>query len=280
MEENNQTFTYKYPRPAVTTDCVIFGFDGHDLMVLLIERGADPYKGMWAFPGGFMRMDETLEECALRELKEETSLEPGMVEQFHAFSSLHRDPRERVITVAFYALVKMAEVRGGDDANDARWYKVDDVPALAFDHDYILRVAMKQLRESMFFRPIGFELLGDAFSIPQLQRLYEAILGIQFDRRNFYRKIMQLGILDPVEEPVEEKSPRFFGKKKEMKEQDIDALFHESLPKVVSCCINRETANFLQQPVHKEAGRKPQLFRFNRKKYELLKERGDFRLEW
>ena len=85
MEENNTTFTYKYPRPAVTTDCVILGFDGHDLMVLLIERGAEPYKGMWAFPGGFMRMEETLEECALRELKEETSLEPGMVEQFHAF---------------------------------------------------------------------------------------------------------------------------------------------------------------------------------------------------
>ena len=278
MEENNTTFTYKYPRPAVTTDCVIFGFDGHDLMVLLIERGADPYKGMWAFPGGFLRMDETLEECALRELKEETSLQPGMVEQFHAFSSVHRDPRERVITVAFYALVKMAEVRGGDDANDARWFKVADVPPLAFDHDYILRVAMKQLRESILLNPQGFELLGDVFSVPQLQRLYEAILGVQFDRRNFYRKIMQLGILDPVEEPVEEKSPRFFGKKKEMKEQDIDTLFLEPMTHRYSS-INLE-ADFLQSPVHKEAGRKPQLFRFNRKKYELLKERGDFRLEW
>ncbi|MBR4217696.1 MAG: NUDIX hydrolase [Bacteroidales bacterium] len=278
MEENNTTFTYKYPRPAVTTDCVIFGFDGHDLMVLLIERGAEPYKGMWAFPGGFMRMDETLEECALRELEEETSLQPGMVEQFHAFSSVHRDPRERVITVAFYALVKMAEVRGGDDANDARWFKVDDVPPLAFDHDYILRVAMKQLRESIFFKPIGFELLGDVFSVPQLQRLYEAILGVQFDRRNFYRKIMQLGILEPVEEPVQVRPSRFFGKKKEMKELDIDELFGE---KKASSSVSMSLLRaFSSSSTHKEAGRKPQLFRFNRKKYELLKERGDFRLEW
>ena len=278
MEENNTTFTYKYPRPAVTTDCVIFGFDGHDLMVLLIERGADPYKGMWAFPGGFLRMDETLEECALRELEEETSLQPGMVEQFHAFSSVHRDPRERVITVAFYALVKMAEVRGGDDANDARWFKVADVPPLAFDHDYILRVAMKRLRESIFFKPVGFELLGDVFSVPQLQRLYEAILGVQFDRRNFYRKIMQLGILDPVEEPVQVRPSRFFGKKKEMKELDIDELFGE---KKASSSVSMSLLRaFSSSSTHKEAGRKPQLFRFNRKKYELLKERGDFRLEW
>ena len=275
MEEKKGVYTYKYPHPAVTADCVVFGIDGEKLKVLLIQRGNEPYKGKWAFPGGFLEMDETLEECVLRELEEETSLKPEVVEQFHAFSSVHRDPRERVITVAFYALVKMEEVHGGDDANDARWFKVDDVPALAFDHDYILRVALKQLRESMFFRPVGFELLGDVFTVPQLQRLYEAILGIRFDRRNFYRKIMQLGILDPVEEQVEEKSLRFFGKKKEMKEQDIDALFIESIPKISS-----STADFFQLPVHKEAGRKPQLFRFNRKKYDLLKESVGFTLEW
>ena len=200
MEENK--YCYKYPPPAVTTDCVIFGFDGERLQVLLIERGIEPYKGRWAFPGGFLKIDETAEEGALRELKEETGLEGAYMEQFHTFSAPERDPRERVITIAYYALVKIQEVKGGDDAASARWFPLDDIPSLAFDHDYILRMATQRLREQIHFQPIGFELLPEKFTLKELQLLYESILGINFDRRNFAKKMMHLEILTDLEETI------------------------------------------------------------------------------
>ena len=200
MEENK--YCYRYPHPAVTTDCVIFGFDGERLQVLLIERGVEPYKGKWAFPGGFLKMDETAEEGARRELKEETGLDGAYMEQFHTFSAPERDPRERVITIAYYALVKIQEVKGGDDAASARWFPLDDIPSLAFDHDYILRMATQRLREQIHFQPIGFELLPEKFTLKELQLLYEAILGINFDRRNFSKKMMHLEILIDLEETV------------------------------------------------------------------------------
>lgn len=200
MEENK--YCYRYPHPAVTTDCVIFGFDGERLQVLLIERGIEPYKGKWAFPGGFLKMDETAEEGARRELKEETGLDGAYMEQFHTFSAPERDPRERVITIAYYALVKIQEVKGGDDAASARWFPLDDIPSLAFDHDYILRMATQRLREQIHFQPIGFELLPEKFTLKELQLLYEAILGINFDRRNFSKKMMHLEILIDLEETV------------------------------------------------------------------------------
>jgi 8-oxo-dGTP diphosphatase len=200
MEENK--YCYKYPHPAVTTDCVIFGFDGERLQVLLVERGIEPYKGRWAFPGGFLKMDETAEEGALRELKEETGLEGAYMEQFHTFSAPERDPRERVITIAYYALVKIQEVKGGDDAASARWFPLDEIPSLAFDHDYILRMATQRLREQIHFQPIGFELLPEKFTIKELQLLYEAILGINFDRRNFAKKMFHLEILTDLEETI------------------------------------------------------------------------------
>ena len=195
-------YCYKYPHPAVTTDCVIFGFDGERLQVLLIERGIEPYKGRWAFPGGFLKMDETAEEGALRELKEETGLEGAYMEQFHTFSVPERDPRERVITIAYYALVKIQEVKGGDDAVSARWFPLDEIPSLAFDHDYILRMATQRLREQIHFQPIGFELLPEKFTIKELQLLYESILGINFDRRNFAKKMTHLEILTDLEETI------------------------------------------------------------------------------
>lgn len=195
-------YCYKYPHPAVTTDCVIFGFDGERLQVLLIERGIEPYKGRWAFPGGFLKMDETAEEGALRELKEETGLEGAYMEQFHTFSAPERDPRERVITIAYYALVKIQEVKGGDDAVSARWFPLDEIPSLAFDHDYILRMATQRLREQIHFQPIGFELLPEKFTIKELQLLYESILGINFDRRNFAKKMTHLEILTDLEETI------------------------------------------------------------------------------
>lgn len=201
-------FTYKYPHPAVTTDCVIFGFDGTKLQVLLVERGIEPYKGHWAFPGGFMKMDETAEQGARRELQEETGLSAAYIEQFGAFSDVNRDPRERVITIAYYALVNISEVKGGDDAADARWFPLDQIPPLAFDHDHILRVALCRLKERIHFEPIGFELLPDVFTMPQLQALYEAILGVKFDRRNFARKVLTLGLLDMAQPDQERNGTR------------------------------------------------------------------------
>ena len=190
------TYTYDYPRPAVTTDCVIFGYDGKELKVLLIERGIEPFKGCWAFPGGFLNMDEDALAGARRELKEETGLENAFIEQFHTFSEPGRDPRGRVITIAHYALVKIQEVEGGDDAAQARWFPIGEVPTLAFDHDRILRMAMSRLKEKIHFEPVGFELLPDVFTTPQLQNLYEAILADHFDRRNFASKMLKLGILE------------------------------------------------------------------------------------
>lgn len=183
MEGN---YVYKYPHPAVTTDCVIFGYDPKEgLSVLLVKRGIEPYKDCWAFPGGFIKMDKDAETGARRELKEETGLETSFVEQFGCFSDVNRDPRERVITIAFYAA-------------DAHWFPIDNVPVLAFDHDRILRVALKTLKEKIHFMPIGFELLPEIFTMPQLQELYESILEVKFDRRNFSNKMLKLGILREV----------------------------------------------------------------------------------
>ena len=200
MEE--KMYCYKYPHPAVTTDCVIFGFDGTKLNVLLIERGVEPYKGKWAFPGGFLDMDESAEQGALRELQEETGLTGAFIEQLGCFSEPDRDPRERIITIAYYALVKRQDVKGGDDAARAKWFSLEEVPQLAFDHDRILREAIAKLRERIHFKPIGFELLPEKFTMKELQSLYEAILDVKFDRRNFAKKMQHYDLVTQLEETV------------------------------------------------------------------------------
>lgn len=199
---SDKNYTYNYPRQSVTTDCVIFGFDGNSLKVLLIERGIEPYKGQWAFPGGFLNSEETAEEGALRELREETGLEAAYIDQFHTYTDPKRDPRDRVITIAYYALVRIQEVKGGDDAAKARWFSLDEVPQLAFDHDRILRDAMKELRERIHFEPIGFELLPEKFTMKDLQMMYEAILDVKFDKRNFSKKMMHYELLNQLDETV------------------------------------------------------------------------------
>lgn len=288
-------YEYKYPHPAVTTDCVVFGFDGRELKVLLVERGQEPFKGMWAFPGGFMRIDETAEQCAARELREETGLELQYLRQLGTFSGVHRDPRERVVTIAFYALARHSEVRAGDDAARARWWAVDEVPQLAFDHDYILRQAMNRIRQDIHFEPIGFGLLDERFTIADMQRLYESILGVRFDRRNFYRKMLQTGILQEVAEPAPvppappaPKRKAFFGSRKEMRTMDIDALFAAerysagrpaAAPVLREALPDSDSDDELADRGH-GVGRKGKLFRFDQEKYDRMKENGNFRLEF
>ena len=147
-----------------------------------------------------MQMDEDAETCARRELEEETGLKCVKVEQFGTFSDVNRDPRGRTVTIAHLALVKKSEVKGADDAAKAEWFPIDSVPSLAFDHDRILCVALKALREKIHFEPVGFELLPEVFTMPQLQDLYESILEVKFDRRNFASKMLKLGILTEVDD--------------------------------------------------------------------------------
>ncbi len=198
----HEGYAYQYPRAAVATDCVIFGYDGQQLQVLLIERGVEPFKGEWALPGGFLKMDESVEECAFRELREETSLEPVSLEQFGVFSAVDRDPRGRVITIAFYALVKKEHVQGGDDAASAQWFGIDRLPALALDHAAILQEARQALKRDIHHQPVAFRLLAEHFTMPQLQRLYETILGVRFDRRNFQKKMIATGVVQEESEAV------------------------------------------------------------------------------
>lgn len=195
-------YTYKYPHPAVTTDSVIFGFDGTSMNILLIERGIDPYKGSWALPGGFLNLNETVEEGAKRELGEETGFQDVYLEQFHVFSTVDRDPRERVLTVAFFALVSKNdfEVIAGDDAARARWHEWNNLPSLAFDHAEIISMARKKLQEKLRISPIAFKLLDKEFKMDELQRIYELIHERKYDRRNFMRKIEASGFLKKKEQ--------------------------------------------------------------------------------
>ena len=140
-------YCYEYPRPAVTADCVVFGRCPEGIKLLLIERGADPYKGHWAFPGGFMNMDETADECARRELMEETGLLVDKVTQIGAYTAVDRDPRGRVMTVAFYAITDVSDVKGNDDAASAKWFPLDALPHLAFDHQTILEKALEMVKD-------------------------------------------------------------------------------------------------------------------------------------
>jgi 8-oxo-dGTP diphosphatase len=198
-------FVYRYPRPALTVDCAVLAFEARALSVLLVRRGQAPFEGSWALPGGFVHVDETLEEAARRELAEETSLDDVYLEELRTFSRVDRDPRERVISVAFVALLRgrSSAVREGSDAAEARWFPVDALPPLAFDHDAILEAARERLRERLRTRPIGFELLPRRFPLRDLQDLYEAVLGEPLDKRNFRKRVLALGVLEATGEREE-----------------------------------------------------------------------------
>ncbi|MCS7178720.1 MAG: NUDIX domain-containing protein [Anaerolineae bacterium] len=187
-------------RPMVTVDVVMFTLREDDLQVLLVQRRHPPFAGMWAIPGGFVDMGESLEDAARRELEEETGVRSVPLEQLGAFGDPGRDPRGRVITVAYFALIPPDRVqpRAGDDAAEARWWSLRALPPLAFDHDRILHCARKRLRRELMSTPIASELLPETFSLDTLQRVYETLLGEKLDRREFRRRILAAGLLQEV----------------------------------------------------------------------------------
>ncbi len=209
------SYTYEYPRPALTVDCVVFGLDEEDLKVLLIKRALEPFQGRWALPGGFVRMDESLEDAARRELQEEAGVRPNLLEQLYTFGAPDRDPRDRVVTVTYFALVKLTDhrVQAATDAKEAAWFSVWDTPKLAFDHAEVLAVALQRLKGKVRYQPIGFELLPPKFTLTQLQRLYETILEKELDKRNFRKKILSMDLLeelDEVEQDVSHRAARLY----------------------------------------------------------------------
>lgn len=209
------TYQYDYPRPAVAVDCVVFGFDESDLKVMLIQRKLPPFQGQWALPGGFVKLDESLDQAAKRELREETGLSDVFLEQLYTYGAVDRDPRERVISVAYFALVKMAGtlIQADTDAQSAAWFAVDDTPSLAFDHAVILETAVQRLRAKVRYQPVGFELLPRKFKLSQLQHLYEVVLEKSLDKRNFRKKVLKMGLLeelDEIEKDVSHRAARLY----------------------------------------------------------------------
>ena len=207
--------TYEFARPALTVDIVVFALDDEDLQVMLIERDLPPFAGQWALPGGFVRVEETLDQAAARELREETGLSDIFLEQLFTFGDLQRDPRERVVTVAYYALVNLAghAVQASTDARNAAWFPVTELPTLAFDHARIVETALERLRGKVRYQPLGFELLPERFTLRQLQHLYEIVLGRELDKRNFRKKVLSMGILketNEIEKDVAHRAARLF----------------------------------------------------------------------
>lgn len=192
--------TYEHERPALAVDCVVFGFDPNGLSVLLIKRAHAP-KG-WALPGGFVRIDESVDDAARRELREETGVDQAFLEQLYTFGAVARDPRERVVSVAYYALVKSKglALHAATDAALAQWFDTTELPALAFDHTLILDKALERLRGKLRYEPIGFQLLPEKFTLAELQRLYELVLGRALDKRNFRKKIAAMKLLSATRE--------------------------------------------------------------------------------
>jgi 8-oxo-dGTP diphosphatase len=207
--------SYQFARPALTVDIVVFALDDEDLQVMLIQRDLAPFEGAWALPGGFVRVEETLDEAAARELAEETGLRDIYLEQLYTFGAVDRDPRERVVTVAYYALVNLAghDVQASTDARRAAWFAVSDLPPLAFDHRQIFEAALERLRAKVRYQPIGFELLPERFTLRQLQHLYEIILGRELDKRNFRKKVLGMEFIketDEIETDVAHRAARLF----------------------------------------------------------------------
>lgn len=195
-------YSYSYPHPAVSVDTVIFTIRDRQLQVLLVRRGGEPYQGMWAIPGGFVNMDEDLETAARRELQEETGVSGVYLEQLYTFGAPERDPRERVITVAYYALVpsERIQLQAASDAVDADWFSLQRLPELAFDHRDILVMAHQRLADKLGYSSIAFQFLGAEFTLNELQQVYQIILQQDMDKRNFRKWILGLKLIEETGE--------------------------------------------------------------------------------
>lgn len=191
-------YSYEYPHLAVTSDVVVFTLQEGSLKVLLVRRGNEPFKGAWALPGGFVRPEEDLETCARRELEEETGISGCYLEQLYTFGTVTRDPRERVITVAYYALIPSDRVvlKASADADAVAWFPVNGVPELAFDHKDILKVARERLAAKLDYSTIAFQFMPATFTLSDLQAVYEVIKGEKLDKRNFRKSILALKKLE------------------------------------------------------------------------------------
>lgn len=195
------SYSYDYPRPSVTVDIILFTFHEDRLKVLLIRRSHAPFADRWALSGGFVNIDEDLEEAARRELNEETNVSDVYLEQLYTFGDPDRDPRGRVITVAYFALlsndqVNQLQIRGASDAGEAAWWDIYALPELAFDHARILHYAVQRLRWKLEWTALGFLLLPAEFTLSELQRVYETVLHEPLDKRNFRRKMLAADVLE------------------------------------------------------------------------------------
>ncbi|MDH7606023.1 MAG: NUDIX domain-containing protein [Melioribacter sp.] len=181
----------------ISIDCVIFGFENSSLEVLLVKRAINPEKGKWALPGGFIKKNELVKEAAQRILEETTGIKNIYLEEITIFDAIDRYPLRRVFTIGHFALVKPEHYKlsSGVDTSEVKWFKLSEIPKLPFDHNEIVKVALEKLRTRIRYRPIGFELLPEKFTLPQLQTLYEVILGKKLDKRNFRKKLMNMNLL-------------------------------------------------------------------------------------
>lgn len=189
-----------HPRLYVAVDCIIFGFDNEDLKILLIKRNFEPCKGEWSLMGGFPKEKETLDEAAVRILKDLTGLDNIYMEQLYTYGELDRDPGERVISVAYSSIIKTDKyLESKNDGYDARWFSVIKIPDVIFDHKRMIEKAIRRLRRRAASEPIGFELLPEKFTIPQLRKLYEAIYQEKLDKRNFSKKIFSMNVMEKLD---------------------------------------------------------------------------------
>lgn len=194
----------------LTVDAVVFGYEEGDISVLLIRRKYEPFKGQWALPGGFVLKDESLEDAVERELNEETGIKINYLEQLYSFGNLARDPRGRVVSIAYFGLVRpdTFKIIAATDAQEVSWFSTNSLPSLAFDHQDILKMAIERLKAKITYQPIGFELLDKKFPFSDLEKLYSTILGRSIDRRNFRKKFLGLNVLDELDEKVSKGSGR------------------------------------------------------------------------
>lgn len=203
-------YTYDYPHPAVTVDIVIFTLRQDELKVLLIKRALSPFRGEWALPGGFVNLDESLDAAARRELEEETGVAGVYLEQLYTFGTPDRDPRERVITVAYYALIPSDRIvlQAATDAEGVSWFGMEELPELAFDHAAILETAHERLVAKLDYSTLAFQFMPQAFSLSELQQVYEVIFRAPVDKRNFRKRILALNLIEPTGEEKREGAHR------------------------------------------------------------------------